>query len=81
MSRNLVGGCLVVLASLAVTPVARALDPNRLVTQYGLRHFDSADGLPQNSGDIIAQDHDGVPLRHSTFFRAERATPRGVDSE
>src|SRR5690348_2487732 len=36
-----------------------ALDPLRLITQYGIRHWDSSSGLPQNSALAIAQDRDG----------------------
>src|SRR5258708_18612344 len=45
--------------ALGVVASAYALDPDRLVTQYAQRHWDSTNGLPQNSGFAIVQDHDG----------------------
>jgi ligand-binding sensor domain-containing protein len=49
--------CLVFVLGVAAS--AHALDADRLVTQYDQRHWDSSNGLPQNSGLAIVQDHDG----------------------
>jgi signal transduction histidine kinase/ligand-binding sensor domain-containing protein len=47
-------------AFLALQPAAaRALDPARLITQYGLDVWLTRDGLPQNSVKAIVQTRDG----------------------
>jgi signal transduction histidine kinase/ligand-binding sensor domain-containing protein len=50
---------LLLSAFLALQPAAWALDPARLITQYGLDVWLTRDGLPQNSVRAILQTRDG----------------------
>ncbi|HYB95243.1 MAG TPA: two-component regulator propeller domain-containing protein [Vicinamibacterales bacterium] len=48
-----------VVAILAITPSAYALDPAKAISQYVHLVWDSDDGLPQNSVSAVVQTHDG----------------------
>src|SRR5262245_21548183 len=46
-------------ALLLLAPAARALDPQRALTQYRLDRWHTAQGLPQSSVESLAQTPDG----------------------
>src|SRR5688572_25913094 len=46
-------------ASILAVPPAKALDPGKALTQYGLDTYRTTQGLPQNSVLALAQTRDG----------------------